>query len=87
LVFTRACIEEEYLIHLQKVLNGLKAAQLTIDVFKCQLDRYEVHYLGHVIGERNVKPDPQKLDAVKNYPQPNSKNDVRAFLGLAGYYR
>jgi len=46
-----------------------------------------VHFLGHVIGEGNVKPDLQKLDAVKNYPQPEGKKDARAFLGLARYYR
>jgi len=78
---------EEHLIHLHEVLHSLKAAQLTINISKCQFSRSEVHYLGHVIGEEVVKPDPQKLDAVKNYPQPDSTKDVRTFLGLAGYYR
>ena len=36
--------------------------------------RSEVHYIGHVIKKEAVKPDPQKLDAVKNYPQPYCKN-------------
>ena len=83
-IFSRSW--EEHLIHLQ-VLHSLKAAQLTINISKCQFGRSEVCYLGHVIGEGAVKPDPQKLDAVKNYPQPHSKKDVRAFLSLAGYYR
>ena len=34
-----------------------------------------------------MKPDPQKLDAVKSYPRSNSKKDVRVFLGLTGNYR
>ena len=45
-----------------------------------------MHYTGHVIGGGQVKPNPQKLDAVRDYPTPVSKNQVRAFLGLAGYY-
>ena len=29
-----------------------------------------------------MKPDPQKLEAVNNYPVPVSKKEVRAFWGL-----
>ena len=45
-----------------------------------------MHYLGHMIGGRQVKPDPRKLETVRDYPTPVSKKQVRAFLGLAGYY-
>lgn len=34
-----------------------------------------------------MKPEESKLVAVKEYPQPKSKTDIRAFLGLVGYYR
>ena len=66
IVFSRSW--EEHLVHLHQVLRSLQAARLTINVTKCQFGRHEVYYLGHVIGEGAVKPDPQKLDAVKNYP-------------------
>ena len=46
-----------------------------------------MHYLGHVIRGGQVKPDPRKLEAVRDYPVPVSKKQVRALLGLAGYYR
>ena len=46
-----------------------------------------MHYTGHVIGGGQVRLNPQKLDAVRDYPTPVSKNQVGAFLGLAGYYR
>ena len=65
----------------------LQGANLTIKLSRCQFGRSEVHYLGHMIGEGRVKPDPQKLNAVRDYPTPTSKKEVRAFLGLAGYYR
>ena len=54
---------------------------------RCQNAKVEVHYLGHVIGGGEVRPDPEKLSAVRDYPTPISKKQVRAFLGLAGYYR
>ena len=84
-VFSRSW--EEHLVHLGQVLRSLQRAQLTINVSKCQFGRSEVKYLGHVIGGETVKPDPQKLAAVKHYPQPGSKKEVRAFLDLTGYYR
>ena len=47
----------------------------------------KAHYLGHVIGGGKVRPDPEKVSAVRDYPTPTSKKDIRAFLGLTGYYR
>ena len=44
-------------------------------------------YLGHIVGNRQVKPESVKLDAVRTFPQPTSKKQVRAFLGLTGCYR
>jgi hypothetical protein len=34
-----------------------------------------------------VPTDPEKLEAVKNWPQPTDKNQLRSFLGLCTYYR
>ena len=42
---------------------------------------------GHVVGGGQVSPDPAKIAAVKNFPIPESKRDVRSFPGLTGYYR
>ena len=71
---------EEHLQHLREVLGWLKAANLTVKMKKCQFGQRKVHYLGHVIGDGRVRPDPQKLQAVVEYPCPITKKDVRAFL-------
>ena len=84
-IFSRSW--QEHIGHLRQVFNCLQEAQLTVNLSKCQFGKSEVHYLGHVIGRGTVKPDPQKLEAVNSYPVPVSKKEVRAFLGLAGYYR
>ena len=46
------------------------------------IGRYEVCYLGHVIGGGNIQPDPEKLRVVKDYSRLQKKKDVKAFLGL-----
>lgn len=53
---------------------------------KCRFGGNRVLYLGHLIGSGELKPDPRKVQAVRDYPQPKTKKDVRAFLGLVVYY-
>ncbi|BBH03785.1 transposable element gene [Prunus dulcis] len=53
----------------------------------CQFWLDRVNFLGHVISAEGVYVDPQKVEAVVNWPQPTSVTEVRSFLGLAGYYR
>jgi hypothetical protein len=47
----------------------------------------ELNYLGHVVTGEGVKPDPNKVRAIKEFPVPKNVTDVKSFLGLAGYYR
>lgn len=44
-------------------------------------------FLGHVVDKAGVRPDPDKISAVLDWPAPTTIREVRAFLGLAGYYR
>ena len=39
------------------------------------------------MGNGEVKPEQTKLDAIRTFSIPTTKNQVRAFLGLSGYYR
>ena len=65
--------------------NGLKTV----------LERLRVHgasretnsFLGHVISDSGIMPDPAKIEAVNNISSPRNIKDIRSFLGLAGYYR
>lgn len=78
---------EEHIEHLRVVLNRLKEAGLTAKPAKCHLGCSEVSYLGHVVGRGRRRPSEIKVAAVMNYPRPTSKSEIRAFLGLAGYYQ
>lgn len=77
----------EHDIKIAKLMARLRSANLTLQVDKCEFLRHEVAYLGHIIGENGVRPDPQKIIAVKNFPAPRNQKGIRQFLGLAGYYR
>ena len=77
----------EHLERLKTVLTRLKEAELTLKFSKCQWAKSEVKFLGHLITDKGIKPDPSKREAVQNFPVPTSKTEVRALLGLCSYYR
>ena len=77
----------EHMLHLRRVLQKLREADLTVKQKKCQLAMSRCSYLGHVVGEGFVRPEHSKVDSVKQFQVPTTKSDVRTFLGLTGYYR
>jgi hypothetical protein len=43
--------------------------------------------MGHVVEVGHIRMDPDKMEAVQNWPRPKSVTEVRGIFGLAGYYR
>jgi hypothetical protein len=54
---------------------------------KCKFERSEIEYLGMIITPGEVKMDPGKVAAVKNWPTPTTLKEVRVFIGFANFYR
>jgi len=46
-----------------------------------------VHYLGHFVSKEGIAVDPEKIRAIIEWVAPKNMNEVRSFMGLAGYYR
>ena len=49
--------------------------------------KYRIHYLGHIISDEGISVDPEKIEAIMNFPTLINVTDVRSFMGLVGYYR
>ena len=77
----------EHLKHVRHVLESLRSAGLTTNPRKCKFAMVRCVYLGHIVGSGLVQPEEGKVAAIRTFPTPQSKQQVRAFLGLAGYYR
>ncbi|KAL7286500.1 hypothetical protein TKK_0019237 [Trichogramma kaykai] len=70
-----------------RLMGRLRLANLTVRPDKCHFLKTTVTYLGHIISEKGVEPDPSKISAVSNFPRPKNRKNIKQFLGLAGYYR
>ncbi|CAH2089856.1 unnamed protein product [Euphydryas editha] len=72
---------------LKLVLERFRQHNLKLQPDKCEFLRREVTYLGHVITDKGVSPNPEKVRAIESLPAPKNPKDVKSFLGLVGYYR
>jgi hypothetical protein len=77
----------DHIKHLKSVLEVLKQHQLYAKLNKCIFAQPKIEYLGHVISGEGVATDPSKINIIQSWPTPSNITQLRAFLGLTGYYR
>ncbi len=85
IVFGRTVSEN--IERLKEVLARFRNAGLKLKPSKCNLFQTKVHYLGHVVSRDGIHTDPKKIEAIRDWPIPVTRTQVRSFLGTTGYYR
>lgn len=75
-----------HLIHLETTLAILRHHKLFGKKSKYRFGCKEVDYLGHIVSELGVKADPEKIQAMIDWPFPTTIKSLRGILGLTGYY-
>ena len=80
-------MKQEHEEHLRLTLKLLRAHKLYAKLIKCDFYKDRIHYLGHIISEEGISVDPDKIEAIMNWPTPRNVIDVRYFMGLARYYQ
>jgi hypothetical protein len=78
---------KEHAARLEHVLERFDKSNLQLHPQKCTIARPQVNYLEYVLSQDGISASPDKVKAVRNYPTPTNVKDVRAFLGLASFYR
>ena len=76
---------EEHQEHLRRTLNKIKSAGLVLNEEKCRFFESEIEYLGHIISEGVIKPDPKRIKTILECKPPITLKDLRSFLGLANF--
>ena len=78
---------EEHACHLREVLEVLRRNELYTKLTTREFWLKKLVFLGHIVSKEGIFIDPQKIEAVTQWPRLRNVTEVRSFLGLTGYYR
>ena len=78
---------EQHLIHLAAVLQAFLDVGMTLKLAKCKFARDSVRFLGHVVGSGLCQPIFDRVQAIREMPEPSTKKLLRSFLGTANFYK
>ncbi|XP_043867322.1 uncharacterized protein LOC122757821 [Drosophila mojavensis] len=78
---------EEHMRVLREVFRRLRETNHRLNPDKCAFFRKSITYLGHVISDRGIHTDPDKIIAVQNLKPPTTVKELRQSVGLASWYR
>ncbi|UYV75788.1 hypothetical protein LAZ67_13001363 [Cordylochernes scorpioides] len=79
--------ENQHVSHLQQLFGRLRDYGLTIKETKCTFGQPSVKFLGFIITNAGISPDPQRVQAIKDIPIPDTVGKLRRFLGMLNFYR
>ena len=75
----------DHIRQIKRFFQIMREAKLTINLMKSEFGKATVKYLGHIVGQGQVRPLDAKIQTIVKYP--TSRKELARFLGMAGYYR
>ncbi|XP_037803935.1 uncharacterized protein LOC119598356 [Penaeus monodon] len=78
---------DNHLIHIRNLLERLREHELTAGPSKCFIAFPNIKYLGFNLGEKGLSTLPDKVNAIKNMPIPETKKQLRSFLVTLSFFR
>lgn len=81
---------EDIEIHLEvlsQIMHLVYVYDLQLRFDKCKFLYEEITYLGYVVGHDTIRPNPENIKSVANFPIPRNTADVHSFVGLCSYFR
>ena len=79
------CTWEEHNQTLEMVLQRAEDYGVTLNQEKCEFGQEHLDFYGFKFSREGLKPTPDKVRAIKECTAPQSKAEVRSFLGMTGY--
>ena len=75
------------MLHLEALAQAIRKEGFCVKFIKRTFAAHEVQYLGHILGYNHVEPLNDNLLAIKDFPVPINKKNVRQILGKINFYR
>ncbi|XP_065642651.1 uncharacterized protein LOC136074274 [Hydra vulgaris] len=77
---------QEHDKNLSRFLHAAKIANIEINEEKSNFKKTHIEFLGHIIENGTIKPDPKRYEALMNMPEPRSLKELNRMIGLFAYY-
>ena len=78
---------EELCNNLRLIFKALESKGMTLNPAKCEFGMSEVEFVGHLIDATGISFTSDKLKQIAKMPLPQTKGDLKVFLGMANYFR
>jgi hypothetical protein len=78
---------EEHRKNVWVVYRLLAKNSIYLRFCKCYFFARTIKYLGWIISNGTLTPDPEKVSALRNWVIPDSKQEVRSFTGFCNFYK
>jgi len=79
--------KKEHTEHVKRVLQRLHEAGLQADIRKCEFSVTQTKYLGFIVSIHGLGVDPEKIQAITEWPAPTTVKGLQSFLGFCNFYR
>ena len=78
---------EDYIMDLRKVFTRCRRFGVSLNSKKCMFGVTEGKLLGHVILEKGIMIDPERVEAISKLGIPSSKRELKSFFGKINFLR
>ena len=76
---------EEHNATLEEVMKRAETCGVTFNEEKCEFAKEEIEFYGYLFTKNGLRPTEKKIEAIKRCGRPESKTEIRSFLGMTGY--
>ena len=78
-------MKEEHDSNLHNLMRIVWTKGLCFNSEKCMIDQKQIHFFGAINDKNGIRPDPSKVEAIKQLPSPTNITDLQKVLGIITY--
>jgi hypothetical protein len=77
---------KQHMVDLREFLSLCRKYGLKLKLKKSKFFVLEVHQMGMIFDGKTVRPDPERLQGIKDFPQPKTIKELIQFLAMCNYH-
>ena len=77
--------ERDHDRHFIALMERCVLRNIKLNLEKLRIKCKEIKFVGHIITDQGIKPDPEKVSAIKQMAVPENKTALLRFIGMINY--